>query len=280
MPNYDRTDAECVEFKNKKMPHYHIVRLNDNNMTTGKVDRNQEFQYIGIKNDDMLNRSVLDIGALDGVISFNAERAGATRVLAVDVEDPRMQDWGWRGAPPPFDGLGDIKRRVFTELRQFFDSRVEREQKTVYDLSPGADGAFDVIFFYGVLYHLRHPLLAFDRLRAVASGAICVETHVSNHEPMTPSALFYRDDVLDKADSNWTGPSESCVASWMKDAGFETVYAEIKPRVRSRQRFVGFVGAPTFTVNAANFRLLDAEYFAEVRADCARKIRLGGLWRS
>jgi tRNA (mo5U34)-methyltransferase len=279
MPIFDRSDEECIAFKNKKLSHYHIVRLNDNHMTTGRVDRNQEFDYLGLRNADLQGRRVLDVGALDGVLSFNAERAGAARVLAIDVEDPRLQDWGWAGAPAPFDGLGQVKRRVFDELGAFFDSAVERRQKTVYDLDPEADGVFDVIFFYGVLYHLRHPLLAFDRLRAVATGAVCVETHVCNHEPMTPSCLFYRDDVLDKADSNWSGPSEACVASWMVDAGFRTVYAETKPRMRSRQRFVGFVDEPTFTVTAPAFRLLDDAYFAEARSEAARKIRLGALWR-
>lgn len=279
MPTFDRSDTECAAFVARNLGHYHVVRLNDRIRTPGRVDRNAEFAYLGLGPETLRGRRVLDIGALDGVLSFNAERAGAAEVLAIDVEDPVRYDWGWDGPPKSMTTLGAVKRRVFDELHAFFDSRVVRRQMTVYDLVPDRDGQFDVIFFYGVLYHLRHPLLAFDRLRAVCRGALCVETHVCNHDPLTPSSLFYRDDVLAGAITNWTGPSESCVASWMRDAGFRTIYAERKPRVLTRQRFVGFVDAPTFPVAAANFTLLDADYFGRVRAACEAKLADSAKWR-
>ncbi|OAP36390.1 hypothetical protein AU381_17920 [Sinorhizobium glycinis] len=276
---YDRSDDDCRAFLRHELPHYHIVQLNDRVRTPGRVDRNQEFSYIGLKAGELKGRSVLDVGALDGVTAFNAEKAGASAVLAIDVEDPALQDWGWSGPPKSFSGHGEIKNRVFPKLKEFFNSDVERRKMTVYELSPKTDGPFDVIFFYGVLYHLRHPLLAFDKLRAVCNGAICVETHICNYDPLVPSSLFYRDDVLDKADSNWSGPSESCVASWMLDAGFSTIYAEKKPRIQSRQRFIGFVDTPFFEVNKDNFQLLNDAYFSEVRRETESRIRTGRLWR-
>ncbi|MGB5474419.1 MAG: DUF1698 domain-containing protein [Gammaproteobacteria bacterium] len=277
-PNYQRPDAECEEFNKQNLPHYHIVKLNDNISTRGRVDRNHEFKYLGLGKSDFREISVLDVGALDGVISFNAEKSGASKVLAIDVEDPAQQDWGWSGATEKYSNLGNVKNRVFPALKQFFSSNVRREQKTVYQIKP-EDGPFDIIFFYGVLYHLRHPLLAFDKLRAACSGAICIETHVCNYDPMVPSALFYLDDVLYKADSNWTGPSESCVVSWMKDAGFNNVYIETKPRMQSRQRFIGFIDKPTFTVNSGNFSIADGTYYSKVRANTLHKIETGRLWR-
>lgn len=279
MPDFDRSDTDCDAFLARRLSHYHIIRLNDRIRTPGVVDRNAEFAYLGLGPDALRSRRVLDVGALDGVLSFNAERAGAAEVVAIDVEDPVRYDWGWDGPPKAMTTIGEVKRRTFDELQVFFDSRVMRRQATVYDVSPERDGLFDVIFFYGVLYHLRHPLLAFDRLRAVCRGALCVETHVCNHDPLTPASLFYRDDVLAGAITNWTGPSEACVASWMRDAGFATIYAERKPRVLTRQRFVGFVDAPTFPVDADNFKALDAGYFAKVRAACEARLAEGARWR-
>lgn len=277
--NFNRSDEDRAAFLAKKLPHYHIVRLNERINTPGRVNRNAEFRYLGLKPKDFRGKAVLDVGGLDGVITFNAERKGATRLLAIDVEDPAEQDWGHAGPPPAFANLGEVKNRVFPELKDFFGSVAERKRKTVYDLDPEADGRFDLIFFYGVLYHLRHPLLAFDRLRRVATGAICVETHVCNYDPMLPTSLFYEDDVLDDADSNWSGPTEACVGAWMRDAGFTTVYAEKKPRVVSRQRFVGFVGEPTFEVNADDFKPLNDAYFAEVRQAVESRLKVGRMWR-
>ncbi|MEM6546324.1 MAG: methyltransferase domain-containing protein [Pseudomonadota bacterium] len=279
MPDYDRPDEDCLAFKAQGLKHYHVIRLNDRIATEGRADRNAEFPYLGLSPEGFAGRRVLDVGANDGALSFNAERAGAVDVVAVDIEDPAHQDWGFSGPPTSFQEQGQVRGSTFEALKTFFASGVTRKQKTVYDLSAAEDGQFDIAFFYGLLYHLRHPLLAFDRLRGVCRGALCVETHVSNHEPYLPMTLFYGDDVLRGSDSNWTGPSEACVAAWMRDAGFPTVYAELKPRVRNRQRFVGFVGDPVFAVNPKTFRVLDEAYFAKVHAECARKIELGGLWR-
>jgi tRNA (mo5U34)-methyltransferase len=121
---------------------------------------------------------------------------------------------------------------------------------------------------------LRHPLLAFDKIRAVCRGAALVETHVCNVDPMLPSSLFYLDNVLDKATTNWTGPSESCVASWMRDAEFQSVWAEITPRMPTRQRFVGFVEEPTFRISS-KFKFCDDKYFALARLAVERALKAG-----
>ena len=47
---------------------------------------------------------------------------------------------------------------------------------SVYSLDPNALGQFDIVLFLGVLYHLRYPLLAADKLRAVTSGELLIET--------------------------------------------------------------------------------------------------------
>jgi len=276
MPRYNRSDEECEGFLARRLSHYHVVRLNERHSTPGRVDRNGEFDYLGIRPQDLKGRSVLDIGALDGVISFNAERNDAERVLAIDVEDYELYDWGWGGAPAKLKGLGEVKNKVFPQLREFFDSMVLRKQKTVYDLSPGDDGIFDFVFFYGVLYHLRHPLLSFDKIRSVCTGGVLVETHICNIDRQLPSSIFYLDDVLDKAVTNWTGPTEACVVHWMRNAGFRSVWVEKKQRMISRQRFIGFVAEPTFKVSD-NFQECGVQYFAESRRAVEYCLKIGSF---
>lgn len=267
----------------KNLPYYHIIDLPDGSTTPGRVDRRKEGEYLGLKGKQCLaGKRVLDVGALDGVLSFWAEKSGASDVLVIDVEDIEHYDWGYSGPPSKMRGKGAIKNKVFEHLKQVLDSKVQREGKTVYDLSPEIDGYFDLIFFYGVLYHLRHPLLAFDRLREVCQGAIAVETHVCNVDPQLPASLFYLDDVLKNAITNWHGPTEACVVHWMKNAGFERVFVEKKQRIKGRQRFIGLISEKVdFCFSSFpsldNFRECDTNYFKASRKAIKHYLSLGSF---
>ena len=103
--------------------------------------------------------SVLDIGTTNGGAAFIAEMRGATRVVAVDIYDA--------------DRFG------FDEIRTALGSRVDFVKGSVYQLPELLDEQFDVVLFLGVLYHLRHPLLAFDCLRELTSGTLYVETAIT-----------------------------------------------------------------------------------------------------
>lgn len=96
---------------------------------------------------DLTGKRVLDVGAWNGCFSFECERRGAAEVIAFSLEDPTQ--WG------------------FDRLHRLLDSRVRYQRGSVYTLTPADLGLFDIILFFGVLYHLRYPLLAIDRLRGV-----------------------------------------------------------------------------------------------------------------
>ena len=180
-------------------------------------------------------------------------------------------DWGHAGPPAEIATYGQSnKRKTFDALRELLQSRVRREQKSVYELSAEADGLFDVVVFYGVLYHLRHPLLALDRLRSVCRGCVLIETHVVTRAPSMPASVFYWDDVFYGL-TNWCGPSESCVVAWMRSAGFSTIFREKVPAApgHSRQRFIGTVNDDWRKVFEANqnFAVADDTYFAQMRRE-------------
>ena len=97
---------------------------------------------------DLRGKRVLDIGAWDGWFSFEMERRGA-EVLAIDNWDnPR-----------------------FHQARAMLNSRVEYRQMDMYELTPERVGRFDIVLFLGVLYHLKHPLLALERVCALTHRA-------------------------------------------------------------------------------------------------------------
>ncbi len=247
---------------------YHVIDLPDGTTTEGQVDRRPDPKHFGLEGCPLLQGArVLDVGAFDGVWSFWAEKAGADYVLATDVEEVVKYDWGWHGAPASLQGVRHDSS--FHEIRRALGSKVDRKELTVYDIDPQEHGLFDLIVFYGLLYHLRHPLLAFDRLRAVCNGAMVVETHTSEMSQKVPFMLFYRDNVLANNPTNWCGPSEACVVHWMKDAGFDEVFferSEKNPRPK-RQRFIGTIDERWTEVfsKRPNFQRVTKAYLEEGR---------------
>jgi tRNA (mo5U34)-methyltransferase len=139
---------------------------------------------------DLQGKSVLDIGTSNGGAAFLMERRGASRVVAVDIY------------PPDWFGFG--------ELRKFLGSNVEYVHGTVYDLPRRLSGmTFDLLLFWGVLYHLRHPLLALDVVRTLlnSGGQANIETAVSNGElgqaaNLSVARFFPRDELCGDP-SNW-----------------------------------------------------------------------------
>jgi tRNA (mo5U34)-methyltransferase len=155
---------------------------------------------------DLTGATVLDIGTTNGATAFELERRGAERVVAVDIYDP--EHFGVRA------------------LIELLDSKVEFVQATVYELDQRFREPFDFVICWGVLYHLRHPLLALDNLRAVTGGVASLETEVFDGElPRRRRgeqvARFYRRDELSGDSSNWFSPTVAALRDWCGSAGFE-----------------------------------------------------------
>lgn len=121
------------------------------------VKRRFERRLSLLKLPDVAGKTVLDVGAWDGYFSFEFERRGAARVLAVDLGD--------EGA-----------LQAFELAREHFNSKVEHRRLDALELDPKLIGTFDVVFCAGLLYHLRHPLLGLERIRSVTAGQLVLET--------------------------------------------------------------------------------------------------------
>lgn len=155
--------------------------------------------------EDLSGATALDIGTTNGGTAFVLERRGAERVVATDIYDPA--------------------RFGFNAIRQALGSRAEFRKLSVYELSTNLAETFDVVIFWGVLYHLRHPLLALDNVRAVTAGRAYIETAVCDHEAAAcgglPVARFYRFDELAGDGSNWFAPNVPTLLAWCESCGLE-----------------------------------------------------------
>lgn len=150
--------------------------------------------------------SVLDIGAWDGVYSFEAKKRGAGRVLATD-------HYCWIGA-----GWG--RKENFDFARATLGLDVEDATLDVPEVTVERVGRFDIVVFLGVFYHLRNPFLAMERLSEIATKQLVVGTHLDALELERPAMVFYPTTELQGDPTNWWGPNPRCVLDMLKALGF------------------------------------------------------------
>jgi tRNA (mo5U34)-methyltransferase len=168
---------------------------------------------------DVSNWRVLDIGCNAGFYSFALARRGA-RVTAIDLDPHYLTQATW--AAKRF-GLQD---------------RVEFRQMQVYDLAHETE-EFDLVWFMGVLYHLRYPLLALDILTRKARQMLLLQTLTQPGEeaisPPEDLALDKRSKMAEPGwptmafiehrlagdPTNWWAPNHACIEAMLRSCGFE-----------------------------------------------------------
>ena len=178
--------------------------------------------------DDLTGWTVLDIGAWHGFFSFECERRGADRVLAVD-------SFAW-------DKFG---MNEFLDARTRLGSRVEHRRADVHQLDPAEIGQFDLVLLLGVLYHLRNPLLALERVRSVAKRLLICETHVLLpfvHERYPLIPFFPGDEAAEQAPYEMCAmPTVEALRQMLESVGFSDVKTVYSPSFRYWKKFLALV---------------------------------------
>jgi tRNA (mo5U34)-methyltransferase len=164
---------------------------------------------------DLSGKTVIDICTWDGYMAFECERRGA-RVTAVD-------SFAWdKQFAHLTPGLA-TGRDGFDLAHDALNSRVTPVHCDVFDLKPSELGTFDIVLFLGVLYHMRHPLLALEKVAALCDNLLILETHTDMNDIDVPAMRFYRDGELNDDETNWWGPNVACVEAMLRDVGFAQV---------------------------------------------------------
>jgi tRNA (mo5U34)-methyltransferase len=178
----------------------------------------RRLRLLGIP-EDLSGWSVLDIGAWHGYFSFECERRGADRVLAVDR-------FAW-------DRFG---MEEFLAAHTRLGSRVEYQHLDVHDLDIDIIGQFDLVLLLGVFYHLRNPLSALERIARVTKRLLICETHVLLpfiHEryPLVP--FFPGDERAGEQTYDLCGiPTMTALTEMLRFAGFSNVDVTYRPSFR------------------------------------------------
>ncbi len=249
---------------------FHTVDLGDGLVTNGDSPDSQILAAPGAI-PDVAGKSVLDIGAWDGKYSYEAERAGAARVVALDHYvwklDPiaraeyyqRCEAEGRLPDPEEIDyaflTASDLPgKRGFDLLHEYLDSKVEAVVDDFMTMDLDTLGTFDVVLYFGVLYHMVDPIGALRRLHRVTGEVAVIETASVTVPGLEHESLcsFYAGNELHADYGNWFAPSEVALHGMCRAAGFrrvETKSATPTPpapptrrrRFRSRDRDPGVV---------------------------------------
>ena len=145
---------------------WHCIELPDGSVTDGWWDFRPLVARLPWP--EVAGRRCIDVGTADGFWAFELERRGAARVLAID-------------RPSYFQSLC---RARFEEAREKLGSRVEYEERDVYEL----DGEYDVAFMGYVLQVVPDPLAALESVRRVSRELLLLDT-VSLPLSLLPSPL-------------------------------------------------------------------------------------------
>lgn len=187
-------------------PWFHRIDLGNRIVTPGVDDSSAKLAHLHMP-DDLSGKIVIDIGAYEGFLSFEAERRGATRVLATD-------HYCWT-ASGMGDGLG------FQIAHQALHSQIEARVIPVEEISPATVGVFDLVLFLGMLYHAQGLLRYLRIARSVCKETIIVETHMDALDYSRPAMVFYPGGTLNNDPSNFWGPNLKCVEAMLREVGFK-----------------------------------------------------------
>ncbi len=167
---------------------------------------------------DLRDKSVLDVGCNAGFYSIEMKRRGAARVVGIDNDENYL-----------------AQARFAAEV---CGVEIEFRELSVYDVEKLGE-KFDLVLFLGVLYHLRHPLLALDLLYEYVVGDLLVfQTMLrgsGNAEPIGEDYPFQETGIFNRPDfpsmyfienkyagdpTNWWIPNRACAEAMLRSAGF------------------------------------------------------------
>jgi tRNA (mo5U34)-methyltransferase len=167
---------------------------------------------------DLTGWSVLDIGCNGGFYSLEMKRRGAARVLGIDTDERYLR-----------------QARLAAEVTGL---DVHFERMPVWEV--GALGErFDLVIFMGVLYHLRHPLLALDLIhehvaknlllfqsmqRGSREIAVVEEDYDFNGPSPFDEAGYPKMHFIERRyshdETNWWVPNRACTEAMLRSSGF------------------------------------------------------------
>ncbi len=197
-----------------KIQWFHNFELAPGVMTNGWSPMSERMPHFQIPQ-DLSGKRVLDIGCADGYFTFLAESRGAS-VVSID---------SW-------------PREGYFLAHEVLNSKAEFHHMSVYDLCPGTFGLFDIVFFFGVYYHLKNPVLALERIASVTREYALIESEIVDAQCAQGEGVsrFCEFDELNNEPTNWWAPNIPCLLQTARASGFP--HAELVNRYSNTRAIV------------------------------------------
>ena len=207
--------------------------------------------------ENLAGKSLLDVGCNAGFYSFEARRRDAARVLGVDAQRHLVRQARFCARALGLEG-------------------VEFEKMSVYDLDYRTTGQFDVVLALGLVYHLKHLVLALEKLFQVTRELLIIETAIFPPErspgsfshpvggltsKLHPLAYVENSSGMKEAIYNWFLPSPEALRALLANVGFDEV--SIQPAGTERailvcRKLAPYPDSRTLNFLSASITLTDA----------------------
>lgn len=218
--SYEREDLERQVALHRW---YHTIELAPGIVTEGMFDHRPSIDRYLLPA-QLPGMRCLDVGTMDGFWAFEMERRGAEEVVATDVGAVDDLDWPPRWRAQIEASLDETRDARFRLAHQALDSRVKWIERSVYALDTDL-GEFDLVFCGDLLVHLKDPITAIERLRAVCRGSAIVCNPAKHFRFGGRRALAQFDGI---EEFQWWLLSEASIRRMMLATGFARV--ELGPR--------------------------------------------------
>jgi tRNA (mo5U34)-methyltransferase len=176
---------------------------------------------------DLTGKTVLDIGCNSGFFAIEMKKRGAKRVIGIDIAPFQLSqarfNSHWHALP------------------------IELYDVDVYQIEE-LNTKFDIILFLGVLYHLKHPLYALEKLAAVCTDTMLLISSIrGSHGEFDPAddypgdngavfeipdypRMYFVEKKYNGDDTNWWLPNHSCLKAMARTSGFPIVESTTDPQ--------------------------------------------------
>jgi tRNA (mo5U34)-methyltransferase len=198
---------------------WHTIEFPNGQISKGqqKYDSNNKASRF-LMPDDLTGKTVLDFGCWDGYWAIRAKKNGASNVVATDRWNPCLKtaEVALGAYNIPYVHSGDLDEPI----------------------NHFCDPEFDVVLFYGILYHLKNPFMGlWNAKRCCKPGGIVIIETAIDQGPIgsikadTP-LLWLADKPYNKDPSNHCVPNEPGVHQIMKHMGFSVLKRDRTLRIR------------------------------------------------
>lgn len=211
--------VELAEWLRRLGPWYHNLNLGGVDTVPGDTDypaRRWRILEPHIPA-DLTGKTVLDIGCNAGYFSLEMKKRNAAKVVSIDFMAHLV---------------GQVRFASY-----WFDLPLEPRLVDVYD-AESLGMRFDIVVFVGVLYHLKHPLYALEKVSNVCKDLLLFQslmrgpigdfTPAENYDysdnsffehPNFPK-LYFLEKSFNNDESNWWIATQSALKAMLRVAGF------------------------------------------------------------